>query len=464
MILLALLVFIAETAMLVGVTCTYAIVRHELTRTLQAKETMLHAQEVDLHEASAKLPRLRADLQKVRSEEKYWENRYAHERADSYAKTVAVNKMKPFNLITGLKAHAVPQMYGKVKEKTIWAFWYHPVNCRRKDECKLPPVVELCVETIEKNRGGFDFRIVHMDEVDKYVTRIELPIRWSRLSQAQQKDALMNALLSRYGGVALDISTLLLRPLDDYWNSMVSQGATFQGYMYRINGQPWRHAESTSVFFLMSRREGIFTTAVRNQLIGMGDRPDTGAYHHWYLALGDQTLTPILHMFNYSLPTCTKDPSILKPPPTAAWDQNATMCPELELKWHMARFGTARNDTKVLLHDPRDGPQLPFAFGKGMALWNTTDSTSFTDDQIPASTRDLGGPMQDETCGSPKECWENVFLQRYNAPVQPGGARVLNFVKLFAHAKELTGMSREHMLNLEGSYFQSWLRLAGVTK
>jgi len=402
-------------------------------------------------------------LQKSQSQEKYWENRYEDEHADAYAKTVALDKSRPFNLITGLSAHAVPNMYGKVAEKTIWGYWYHPVTCRRKAKCTLPPVVELCVETIKKNRGSFDFKIVHMDEVDDYVTRIELPIRWHRLIPAQQKDSLMNALLSRYGGVALDISTLLLRPLDDYWNNMVSQGATFWGYMYRINGRPWRHAESASVFFLMSRREGIFTTAVRNQLIGMGDRNETGAYHHWYLALGDQTLTPILHMFNYSLPTCTNDPSILRPPPTAQWDQNATMCPELELKWDKASFGPARNDTTILLHDPRDGPQLPFAFGKGMALWNITDSTPFTEEQIPASTKEIGGPMQDETCGSPKECWETVFLQRYNAPVQPGGARLLNFVKLFAHAKELKGMTREHMLNLEGSYFHSWLRLAGIT-
>jgi len=315
---------------------------------------------------------------------------------------------------------------------------------------------------MKKNRGGFDFRIVHMDEVSNYVTRIELPIQWLRLSPTQQKDALMNALLSRYGGVALDINTLLLRPLDDYWNNMVIQGATFRGYMYRINGRPWRHAESSSVFFLMSHREGIFATAARNQLIGMGDRTETGAYHQWSRALGDQTLTPILHMFNYSLPTCTKDPSILTPPIAAAWDQNATMCPELELSWDKASFGPARNDTKVLLHDPRDGPQLPFAFGKGMALWNTTDSTPFTEDQIPASTRDLGGPMQDETCGSPQECWETVFLQRYMASVQPGGTRLLNFVNLVAHAKDLEGMTRERMLKLEGSYFQSWLRLAGV--
>jgi len=454
-------VFVAETVLFVGVTCVYFVMTHGLSAMVQTKETALHAREADLQEAADKLLPLRANLREVQRQEKHWKNRYEHERADSKAKSEAF-KTRAFEMITGLHAHAVPEMYGNVKEKTIWAFWYHPVDCRWKAQCKLPPVVELCAETIKKNRGGFDFRLVHMDEVHDYVTRIELPLQWLSLSPAQQKDALMNALLSRYGGVALDISTLLLRPLDDFWNNMVSQGATFQGYMYRINGRPWRHAESSSVFFLMSRREGIFTTAVRNQLIGMGDRTETGAYHHWARALGDQTLTPILHMFNYSLPSCTKDPSILRPPPTAAWDQNATMCPELELMWDKATFGPPRNDTKVLLRDPRDGPQLPFAFGKGMALWKTTDSTPFTEDQIPASTRDLGGPMQDEACGSPKECWENVFEQRYSAFLQPDGARLLHFVKLFAHAKELEGMTRERMLKLEGSYLQNWLQIAGV--
>jgi hypothetical protein len=323
--------------------------------------------------------------------------------------------------------------------------------------------VQLCSETIQRNKGSFSFKIVHRDEVDQYVTRIELPMRWEDLIPAHQKDSLMNALLARYGGVALDISTILISPLDDLWSDMLAQGATFRGYMYRLNGDPWRHAESTSVWFLMSRREGIFTAAVRNQVIGMGDRKETGQYHHWYLALGDQTLTPLLRMFDFTLPACTMDPTILNPPKDGAtWDQKLSMCPEQEIRWNKTKQPEARSDTKLLLRDPRDGPQMPFAFGTNMSTWKIWDDTPFTEDILPSSMRVPGAPMQGDSCASAKQCWA-VFTRRLKAlPFQKGEPRLLSFVKLFAHAKELAGMERKQLMNLTDSFFVSWLNLAGV--
>lgn len=271
----------------------------------------------------------------------------------------------------------------------------------------------------------------------------------------------MNALLARYGGVALDISTILLRPLDDYWNEMVEKKATFRGYMYRINGKPWRHAENTAVWFLMARREGIFSTAVRNQVIGMGDKLDTKHYHHWYLAMGDQTILPILLMFNYSLPKCFDDPAVRLPP----WDkehefgdQSIHYCPENEQPpWYKGITGQERNDTKILLRDPRDGPQLPFAF-EGMMAWNLTDTTP------RQYVQHLGSPMHGTNCTSHKDCWERIFLRRYYKPPRHGEAPLLSFVKLFHHGKELDGQSREQMLAGKQTYFYHWLKLAGVVK
>jgi len=352
-------------------------------------------------------------------------------------------------------------MYGKVPEKTIWSYWYHPEDCPSSARCALPTVVQLCVETIRKNRGSFQYRILRIDEVHRYVNALELPLRWRELEPAQQKDSLMNALLARYGGVAMDISTLLLRPLDGLWDEMVAQGATFRGYVYRLNGRPWRHAEVAAVWFLMSRREGIFSTAVRNQVIGMGDMAEPAAYHHWYLALGDQTLLPILTMFNYSLPKCYEDPTVAVDPASELHqfeDQNPRMCPEHEQRpWYAGLSGPERNDTRLLLQDPRDGPQLPFAF-EGMASWQVDDDTPRSFQRTP------GSPMQDESCGSARECWQRVFLGRWSAPAAPGKAPLLPFVKLFKHAAELGGLAREEILADRGSYFWHMLRLAGVVQ
>uniref|UniRef100_A0A7S4QZA6 Uncharacterized protein n=1 Tax=Alexandrium monilatum TaxID=311494 RepID=A0A7S4QZA6_9DINO len=459
-----------ETALLVGFAAAYfADLQPQRTGERRAPPPggdAVDPRESELAEERAEVPALERDLQRSMDQEKYWEKRF---KTDEEYWTTRLAEVKasanlsdrPYRMITGLRAHQVPEMYGKVGEKTIWAYWYHPDTCESSTSCVLPPVVQLCSETIRRNKGSFDFRIVHMDEVDKYVNRMELPMRWRELIPAHQKDSLMNALLARYGGVAMDISTILLRPLDDYWEEMVSRGATFMGYMYRLNGMPWRHAETTSVWFLMSRREGLFSTAVRNQVIGMGDRHETGAYHHWYLALGDQTLTPILHMYNYSLPKCTEDATIVSPPASPMWDQKASMCPELEMEWSEDLM-PERNDAKVILRDPREGPQLPFAFGAGMALWDVSDSTALTDEQVPGDMRSPGAPMQQESCGSPRACWQ-VFVRRYEMLPVPGRARLLNFVKLFAHVKELKGMSREEILSRSDSFMVTWLRLAGVS-
>jgi len=365
---------------------------------------------------------------------------------------------KPYYSITNKVGHVLPAFYNHVKEKTIWSFWHHAVDCPTRKQCRLPPAVQLCADSIQRNKGTFDYRIVHDDEVDKYINRFELPVHWRILDPGAKKDALMNALLARYGGVALDITAILLRPLDEHWNEMVRKGATFRGYMYRINGNPWRHPETSVVWFMMARREGIFSTAVRNQVIGLGDMYNTAAYRNPFKATGDQILTPILGMFDYDLPKCYDDKTVL----TSGNTPGSRLCPELEQPlWSYGSSGPARTDTRILLRDPRDGPHLPFAMPfLGMVLWSIKDDTQ----GLPhfAGDTNVGGPMHNVTCNSMKQCWEDVVLVRFNAPPAPGEARIMDFVTLFDLGK-LNGKSREDILADNDTYFSNLLRLAGVS-
>jgi len=346
--------------------------------------------------------------------------------------------------------YRLPEMYGKVPEKTIWSYWYDPVQCPSSERCTMPPFVQLCTESVLKNRGGFEYKIIRRDEIVKYVSRTELPLHFSSLRPAIQKDALMNALLARYGGVAMDITSILLRPLDEYWDEMVQNSATFWGYMYRMTGQQWGNSEVTAVWFLMSRREGIFTTAVRSQIIGMGDNVEPLGkaqskyyYHNPYFALGDQTLTPILSMFNYSWPKCTEDASV--GPPTT-WPD---MCPEYEFpKWNAMMPGPARNDATIMLREPRDGPQLPFSFTDdfSMGAWKVSSDAKL-------------GVAE---CNTMKKCWNEVFLRRFHERNGPGGTHVLNFVKFFNSGGRLRDKSRAELLADKDSYFYNWCKLAGL--
>jgi len=345
----------------------------------------------------------------------------------------------------------VPEMYGRVREKTIWAYWTHAEDCPSSARCELPPAIQLCTETVRRNRGGFDYRLLHKDQVLSYVSRMELPVRFFDMLPAQQKDALMNALLARYGGVALDISTVLMRPLDEYWEEMVQQGATFWGYMYRVTGLPWSGSEVLAVWLLMSRREGLFSSAARSQVLGMGDRrhPPTayrGGYHNPYFAMGDQTLTPIVSMFNYSLPTCIRDPNVRR-------KGARVLCPEQEFpRWNDSLPGPARNDATLLLREPRLGPQLPFAFDDdyGMPMWHVGSDQPVNVTHAPR-------------CFTMKDCWDSVFLPRYHGRDGPGRTRLLNFVKLFnSGGARMKAMSRRELLSDTGTFLYHWLRFAGL--
>lgn len=361
----------------------------------------------------------------------------------------------PYEAITALVGHKQPEMTGRVSEKTIWQYWFHKESCTSSRNCTLPPHLQLCVESVKKNKGSFDYKLLHIDDVERYVSMYDLPFKWPKYSPQHQKDSLMNAVLARYGGVILDISTILLRPLDDYWEEMVAKGATFRGYAYRINGLPWRHPETSAVWFLMSRREGLFGTAVRNQVEGCGDKNTTyRVYPESYFALGDQTLLPILSMFNYSLPKCFDDPTVTL----------RHLCPEHEgPPWYKGTTGPARNDMTIMLRDPRDGPQLPFAALKS-SLWNITNSTKglpHGNKRFPP-VHDRGGPMYLENCSSFQECWQDVFLRRFHQPPARGEARLLSFVKLFMHGVELEGYTRSELLGNRDTFFFNWLKLAGV--
>jgi len=270
-----------------------------------------------------------------------------------------------------------------------------------------------------------------------------LPLRWREMGVQQQKDSLMNALLARYGGVALDLSTVLLRPLDPYWDEMVRRDATFRGYLYRANGEPWGQAESMAVWFLMSRREGIFNTVVRNQVIGMGAEKDSFEYAEPYRALGDQTITPVIAMFNSSWPRCSDD----------VWVDHKNQCPENNLALgadprHMfAPAEHPRTDVRMILEEPREGPQLPFCFEDdfSMGAWSISDDTEVAGD----------------ACKTRSQCWE-YFLNRYHQPDNGRGTPPLLFVKLFNAGGPLKTWSRGQLLNEKNTFFYHWLQIAGV--
>jgi len=359
---------------------------------------------------------------------------------------------QPYTEITGEPAFQQPARYGTIPEKTVWVYFYHPHTCASSQNCVLNPKRQLLYDSIIHNKGSFHVELVHKDQVEEFISDLELPFRWRELAPNLQQGAVINALLARYGGVALDLCTCLLRPLDDYWNEMVASGASFRGYVFRLNGKPWRRAEAVADWFLMGRREGIFSSAVRSQVMMMGDGTNPGSYGAWRDAFGDSVLFPILSMFNYSLPRCGDDSTV------AHHDR----CPEAgQVAWWTGVSGPARNDTRLLLRDPRDGPWLPFAL-LGMDEWNVTGATMPTHDPNSFSWQPVSGAaMFGVSCQTQKDCWEEYVMRPFQEKPRPRHAPVLSFVKL-NQCDETETKSREGLLAAKDSYFYNLLRLSGI--
>lgn len=339
-------------------------------------------------------------------------------------------------------------MYGKVREKTMWAFWYHPTDCPSSKHCVVPPVVQMCLETYEKNKGDFDFRLVHWDEVDDYVSRAELPFNWHGFDTAQfMKDSLMHALLARYGGVMVDATMILFEPLDSWWDEMVASGAHWRGFVY-----PWTE---TAVYLVMSRREGLHRSATIAQVIGMGDHWFPTEYSNgsasdsllpMYLALGHSTLTPVLAMYDYRLSRCQYE---------QVQDYSYRGYGGLE-RWLLERdglqpftyrcyppvqsednVGAELGRSQIMYSDPLQTIQLPYAINESgaMTLWKI-------DEKVDEWT---------------------VFLERFFSPRHSTNrARSMPILKLFSTGGPAKYHTREELIAQHDTFLCHWLCLANV--
>merc|ERR1719203_892017 len=161
-------------------------------------------------------------------------------------------------------------------------------------------------------------------------------------------------------------------------------------------------------------------------------------------------LTPLLETFNYSIPRCSNDPLVPRP------DE----CPEFDGPDQASEaLGPARNDGVLLLHDPREGPQLPFSLldGFGMGAWRVGDGTPFGPEVWGAMGGLEEGGGGAVPCPSPKECWDRVFLPLFRSEL-----RRLPFIKLFRGGGPLRSMGRQELLGGGGTFFLRWVELAGL--
>lgn len=94
-----------------------------------------------------------------------------------------------------------------VVPRIIWMYW------ENRPGYVKPSYLELCAETISRNRGQYELRLLDERTVEDYIT---LPAKVRRLEEiAHRADYIRFHLLARYGGVWLDADVVLLRDIGD---------------------------------------------------------------------------------------------------------------------------------------------------------------------------------------------------------------------------------------------------------
>ena len=111
----------------------------------------------------------------------------------------------------------------KISVQTIWTYWDQGKN-------ELCPFYKMCVKTWKKKNPNHRIIILDKYNVYKYLDKTDLPPNWEHIESPQHKsDFVRLALLVKYGGVWIDISTICLKPI----NSIFKQDKSLEGFAIR---------------------------------------------------------------------------------------------------------------------------------------------------------------------------------------------------------------------------------------
>ena len=113
---------------------------------------------------------------------------------------------------------------------------------------------------------------------------------------------------------------------------------------------------------MMSRRETLFRSVVTAQVIAMGSDMSTWKYstiaQQRYFAIGDGSITPVLAWCDYSLQECFGP---------EGFDRSKGECYPPILS--QDNVGSPLDFAKIILSDPSESAQLPYAGDYNIALY-----------------------------------------------------------------------------------------------
>mmetsp|Transcript_89500 Transcript_89500/g.158880 ORF Transcript_89500/g.158880 Transcript_89500/m.158880 type:complete len:536 (-) Transcript_89500:72-1679(-) len=98
--------------------------------------------------------------------------------------------------------------------KIIWSFWQDPETTPDQPLSALPDFIDACIASMKAVNPDYDVRVLDDKTAMNWLTPEELPPNYASFSIQHRSDCIRLALLSKYGGVWADASTLMTQPMD----------------------------------------------------------------------------------------------------------------------------------------------------------------------------------------------------------------------------------------------------------
>ena len=162
----------------------------------------------------------------------------------------------------------------------VWTYMESPKN--RKDL----PVMELCLETIKRNTGSCDLRVVTPDNVRDYLPKLRTDID-EKLRIPGRADVIRVQLLKEYGGLWLDADIILFKEPTPFLDKLKDYDFVVMG---QINPDNWLLAAKKGEYIIEKWAER------QNQLL---DAHGRGFFNRGYFALGRDIMRPLMQGRSY---------------------------------------------------------------------------------------------------------------------------------------------------------------------
>lgn len=106
---------------------------------------------------------------------------------------------------------------------TVWSYWEtRPGRVR-------PPYLDLCLETIQRHAGPLEVRCLDAESSLEVLPEIDVG-RWAALPAPNfRSDYVRSRVLRRFGGIWVDVDTVVLGPLQELWDELDDSGTVSFG-------------------------------------------------------------------------------------------------------------------------------------------------------------------------------------------------------------------------------------------